>query len=95
MITPCRVLCTLATMREEATDGVRQSPRLAEIRKHGHVLTPGRYVGAQTAEDEAEPFDDKMKRLATTLRAQHAEAANLDAAIAASLKELGYWATRA
>jgi type I restriction enzyme M protein len=31
-----------------------------------------------------------MKRLATTLREQQAEAAKLDAAIAANLKELGY-----
>ena len=31
-----------------------------------------------------------MKRLAATLREQQAEAAKLDAAIAANLKELGY-----
>jgi len=31
-----------------------------------------------------------MNRLTTTLREQQAEAAKLDAAIAASLKELGY-----
>ena len=53
-----------------------------EIRKHGHVLTPGRYVGAEEAEDDGEPFDDKMKRLTTTLREQQAQAAKLDEAIA-------------
>jgi hypothetical protein len=31
-----------------------------------------------------------MKRFTATLRAQHAEAAKLDAAITANLKELGY-----
>ena len=31
-----------------------------------------------------------MKRLTATLRAQQTEAAKLDAAIAANLKELGY-----
>ncbi len=31
-----------------------------------------------------------MKRLTATLCAQHAEAAKLDAAISANLKELGY-----
>ena len=61
-----------------------------DIRKHGHVLTPGRYVGAEAAEDDGEPFTDKMKRLAATLRQQQAEASRLDAAIAANLKELGY-----
>ncbi len=63
---------------------------LDEIRKHGHVLTPGRYVGAEAAEDDGEPFDEKMKRLTATLRHQTNEAAKLDAAIAANLKELGY-----
>ena len=60
------------------------------MRKHGHVLTPGRYVGAEALEDEGEPFEDKMKRLTATLREQQAEAAKLDATIAANLKELGY-----
>jgi type I restriction enzyme M protein len=61
-----------------------------EIRKHGHVLTPGRYVGAEAAEEDGEPFDEKMKRLASTLREQQAEAAKLDAVIATNLKELGF-----
>jgi type I restriction enzyme M protein len=54
------------------------------------VLTPGRYIGAETQEDDGEPFEEKMKRLTATLREQQAEAATLDAAIAANLKELGY-----
>ena len=70
--------------------GFCKAATLDEIRKHGHVLTPGRYVGAEAAEDDGEPFDEKMKRLAATLREQQAEAAKLDAAIAANLKELGY-----
>jgi len=37
-----------------------------------------------------EPFEEKMKRLAATLRQWMKEAATLDAAIAANLKELGY-----
>ena len=61
-----------------------------EVRKHGHVLTPGRYVGAEAVEDDGEPFAEKMKRLAAQLREQQAEAAKLDVAIAANLKELGY-----
>jgi len=51
---------------------------LDDIRKHGHVLTPGRYVGAEAAEDDGEPFEEKMKRLAMTLREQQKEAAKLD-----------------
>jgi type I restriction enzyme M protein len=63
---------------------------LDEVRKHGHVLTPGRYVGAAAQEDDGEPFEEKMKRLVAQLREQQAEAAKLDAAIAAIVKELGY-----
>jgi type I restriction enzyme M protein len=70
--------------------GFCKAATLEDIRKHGHVLTPGRYVGAEAAEDDGEPFDDRMRRLTATLREQQAEAANLDAAIAANLKELGY-----
>lgn len=70
--------------------GFCKSATLEEIRKHGHVLTPGRYVGAEAQEEDAEPFAVKMKRLAAQLREQQAEGAKLDAAIAANLKELGY-----
>ena len=67
-----------------------KSAALEEIRKHGHMLTPGRHVGAEAQEDDGERFEQKMKRLSATLREQQGEAAKLDAAIAASLKELGY-----
>ena len=70
--------------------GFCKAAKLDDIRKHGHVLTPGRYVGAEAVEDDGEPFEEKMKRLTATLREQQAEAAKLDAAIAANLKELGY-----
>ena len=70
--------------------GFCKSATVEEIRKHGHVLTPGRYVGAEAQEDDGEPFEEKMKRLTATLREQQAEGAKLDGAIAANLKELGY-----
>jgi len=70
--------------------GFCKSATLEEVRKHGHVLTPGRYVGAEVQEDDGEPFEEKMKRLSATLREQQAEAATLDSAILANLKELGY-----
>jgi type I restriction enzyme M protein len=70
--------------------GYCKSAPLEEVRKHGHVLTPGRYVGAEAVADDGEPFEKKMRRLTATLREQQAEAAKLDAAIAANLKELGY-----
>jgi type I restriction enzyme M protein len=69
--------------------GFCKSAMLADIRKHSHVLTPGRYVGAGAAEEDDEPFDEKMRRLAARLQ-QQADAAKLDAAIVASLRGLGY-----
>ena len=70
--------------------GFCRSAPLDEVRRHGHVLTPGRYVGAPPREDDGEPFEAKMTRLVSELRAQQAEGARLDAAIAANLERLGF-----
>jgi type I restriction enzyme M protein len=72
--------------------GFCRSAPLDDVRKHGHVLTPGRYVGAVAQEEDGEAFDDKMRRLTAALREQQAEGARLDAAIAANLEALGYGA---
>jgi type I restriction enzyme M protein len=70
--------------------GFSKAAKIEDIHKHGDVLTPGRYVGSDYIDDDAEPFEDKMKRLTATLRDQNAETSKLDAAITATLKELGY-----
>ena len=70
--------------------GFCKSAKLEELQKHGHVLTPGRYVGAEAQKGDGEPFEEKMRRLAAKLREQQDEAARLDAAIRANLKGLGY-----
>ena len=70
--------------------GFCKSAALGEVRRHGHVLTPGRYVGAEPQADDGEPFAAKMTRLVAELRAQQAEGARLDAAIAANLEALGF-----
>ena len=74
----------------EDLPGFCKSAALDEVRQHGHVLTPGRYVGAEPQPDDGEPFDEKMKRLVGELHVQQAEAARLDAAIAQNLKALGF-----
>ncbi|MBI1783616.1 SAM-dependent DNA methyltransferase [Candidatus Sumerlaeota bacterium] len=81
-----------ATVKIEYQDvaGFCKSATTAEIAAHGHVLTPGRYVGAEEIEDDGEPFEDKMKRLTAELRCQFAESAKLEKAIKANLKGLGY-----
>jgi type I restriction enzyme M protein len=62
----------------------------AAIATHGHVLTPGRYVGAEEVEDDGEPFEEKMPRLVAELHAHFAESDKLEAAIRTNLKGLGY-----
>lgn len=56
-----------------------------DIAKHGHVLTPGRYVGAEEAEDDGVPFAEKFAELRATLAAQFAEGRELEARIEAAL----------
>jgi type I restriction enzyme M protein len=70
--------------------GFCKSITLEEIRQHGHVLTPGRYVGAEEIEDDDEPLEQRMQRLCVTLGGQMKEAARLEAIIANTLRELGY-----
>ncbi|MCL6582686.1 MAG: N-6 DNA methylase [bacterium] len=74
----------------EDIPGFCKSATLEEIRKHGHVLTPGRYVGAAEVEDDGEPFAEKMQRLVAQLREQQAEVARLDKIIWANLEDIGY-----
>lgn len=70
--------------------GFCKSAAMEEIRQHGHVLTPGRYVGAEAAEEDDEAFPDKMQRLWATLETQFAEGARLEQAIRENLRKLGY-----
>ena len=74
----------------EDVSGFCKSATLEEIRKHGYVLTPGRYVGIPPQEDDGEPFEEKMARLVAELRKQRAEAARLDEAIWKNLEALSY-----
>ena len=69
--------------------GFCRSVPLEEVRRHEHVLTPGRYVGARPAMDDGEPFAQKMRHLVAELREQQVESARLDAAIASNLDSLG------
>jgi type I restriction enzyme M protein len=70
--------------------GFCKSATTAEIASHGHVLTPGRYVGAEDIEDDGEPFEEKMTRLSAELAVQFSESARLEEAIRNNLKGLGY-----
>ena len=70
--------------------GFCYSASLDDIRKHEHVLTPGRYVGTEAQEDDGEAFADKMARLTAQLAGQFAESAKLEGEIKKNLAGLGY-----
>ena len=74
----------------EDVAGYCRSVSLAEIASHGHVLTPGRYVGAEEIEDDDEAFADKMQKLTETLGEQMTKGAELDTLIRKNLRGLGY-----
>ena len=74
----------------EDTPGFCRSATLEDIRHHGHILTPGRYVGAAKVEDDGEPFEEKMARLTAALREQSTQAEKLDQIIWANLEDIGY-----
>lgn len=74
----------------EDTLGFCKSATLEEIEAHGHVLTPGRYVGAEEIEDDGISFEEKMAELSGDLYEQMAEAQELDNVIRQNLEALGY-----
>jgi len=74
----------------EDVAGFCKSATLDEIKGHGYVLTPGRYVGAEATVDDDEPFEEKMERLTKLLDEQFSESAKLEAEIRQNLRGLGY-----
>jgi len=74
----------------ENIPGFCYSASLEEVEKHGFVLTPGRYVGAVSEDDDDEAFAEKMERLTTQLSEQMTKGAELDAVIREKLGASGY-----
>ena len=70
--------------------GFCKSAEWEDIKAHGYVLTPGRYVGAEEIEDDDEPFEEKMLLLTAKLEEQFALSAKLEAEIRDNLRGLGY-----
>ena len=70
--------------------GFCKSAMLDDIRQHGHILTPGRYVDAAEVEDDGKPFEEKVARLTASLRKQTEQSAKLDRLIWENLKNIGY-----
>jgi type I restriction enzyme M protein len=69
--------------------GFAASVTLATIGEHDGVLTPGRYVGAEEPEDDDEPLDGKIARLADEIREGFDKREVLQNLVMASLLRIG------
>jgi len=72
------------------SNGFCKRATLDEIKENHYVLTPGRYVGTEDAEEDDEPFEEKMERLTAELKEQFEEGAQLEEKIKENLRELEY-----
>jgi type I restriction enzyme M protein len=70
--------------------GFSRSATTERIAAQSYVLTPGLYIETAAVDEGADPFEDKMKRLAATLREQMAEGTKLDERIRKALGGVGY-----
>ncbi len=68
--------------------GFCKAATIEEIAKHGFVLTPGRYVGAEEQEDDGEPFAEKFPGLVAELEEHFADGERLTAIIRERLAEV-------
>jgi type I restriction enzyme M protein len=74
----------------EDVPGFCKSAGTDEIKEHGYVLTPGRYVGAAEIEDDGIPFEEKMAELTAQLSKQFIESEVLEQKIKHNLAALGF-----
>ncbi|MGO1069779.1 type I restriction-modification system subunit M [Lysobacter sp. CA199] len=93
----CRIADTYHVWRGEADaveykdePGFCKAVAVDDIRRHGYVLTPGRYVGAEAQPDDDETFEKKMRRLVAQLSEQMTRGTRLDALIKEKLEALNY-----
>jgi type I restriction enzyme M protein len=61
---------------------------LDEVRKQAHVLTPGRFVGAEEAEESLIPFSERFAELSSALENQFTESERLTGVIREKLSGL-------
>ena len=78
------------TGKPEAVPGFCRVATLDEVREHKYALTPGRYVGSPDGEADGEEFEEKLPRLASTLRQQFAASDELEKMILTYLTEVGF-----
>jgi len=74
----------------EDIKGFCKSAKIEDIREHEYVLTPGRYVGIEDAEDDGIPFNEKMENMTAELDELFAKSRHLEEEIRKNLGGIGY-----
>ena len=78
-----------AGLTYENVPGFCYSAAIEETREYGHVLSPGRYVGAVEVDDsDGEPIADKIERLKKELLTHFDESARLEEVVRTQLERL-------
>jgi type I restriction enzyme M protein len=68
--------------------GFCKAATLDEVGGHGHVLTPGRYVGAADTDDDDVPFEERFVGLTSQLKIQFSESGRLASVITERLRSV-------
>lgn len=74
----------------EDVQGFCKVATVDEISNNDYVLTPGRYVGIEEAEDDGIPFEEKMEKLTKEISQQFKESRELEKKISKALGGIGY-----
>lgn len=74
----------------EDIKGFCKSATLEEVKEHEYVLTPGRYVGIEEAEDDGVSFEEKMEDMTSELAKLFARSRQLEEEIRKNLGGIGY-----
>jgi type I restriction enzyme M protein len=92
-----RIAATYHAWRGEAEAGAYEdipgfckAATIDEIKGHGHVLTPGRYVGTAALDDDDQPFEERFRSLHAKLGEQFASSHALELSINSGLERLKY-----
>lgn len=74
----------------EEEKGFSAVASIEDIAQQDFILTPGRYVGIAEAEDDGEPFEEKMARLTSEISKCFEESNRLQKQIKKNLEAIGY-----
>ncbi|WZL72042.1 class I SAM-dependent DNA methyltransferase [Clostridiaceae bacterium 35-E11] len=74
----------------EDIKGFCKSAKLDDVKEHGYILTPGRYVGIEEIEDDGAPFEEKMENMTAELAELFAKSRHLEDEIRKNLRGIGY-----